>query len=132
MKKFEKIEYSMLNDKAKEMHNFQKVSAVLADYGFVTLWLNNDWNGADFLAVHCDGVTTLKVQLKARMSFNKKYMEKEIWICFIEDGDTFLYPHDELLNKLPKYREAVEKNDSRTLKKIPKKIENLINEYKIN
>jgi hypothetical protein len=50
---FEKTNYNDLNLKAKEMYNFQKVSAKLADYGFTTMWLNNDWKGADFISIHC-------------------------------------------------------------------------------
>ena len=34
---FTKINYNELNARAKEMYNFQKVSAVLADYGFATM-----------------------------------------------------------------------------------------------
>ena len=78
-----KINYNDLNLKAKEMYNFQKVSAILADYGFTTMWLNNDWKGADFIAIHVDGVTTLKVQLKARLYFDNKYMNKNIYICMM-------------------------------------------------
>ncbi|WP_455756059.1 hypothetical protein [Sulfurimonas sp.] len=95
-----KIKYEDLNAKAKEMYNFQKVSSVLADYGFTTMWLNNDWQGADFIAVHIDGITDLKVQLKARLSFDKKYIGKNIYMCFIENNTTYLYPHDEMLNQL--------------------------------
>jgi len=80
------------------MYNFQKVSAVLADYGFTTMWLNNDWQGADFIALHSDGETNIRVQLKGRLSFARKYVGKNIYICFIEGGDTYLYPHDALLN----------------------------------
>ncbi len=97
---FEKIEYSDLNSKAKEMYNFQKVSAKLADYGFTTMWLNNDWQGADFIGVHADGITDIKVQLKGRLSFSKKYIGKNIYMCFIAEGNVYLYPHDDVLNKL--------------------------------
>ena len=100
--KLEKVNYTSLNAKAKEMYNFQKVSAVLADYGFTTMWLNNDWQGADFIAVHIDGITDIKVQLKGRLSFNRKYIGKNIYICFIENGDTYLYLHDEMLKKIIK------------------------------
>ena len=62
--KFEKIRYEDLNAKQKEIYNFQKVSALLADYGFTTIKLADDWNGADFLALHCAGKMTLIVQLK--------------------------------------------------------------------
>jgi hypothetical protein len=46
-----KVLYSRLNARQKENFNFQKVSAILADYGFVTLWLSDDWQGADFIAL---------------------------------------------------------------------------------
>ncbi len=98
--KLEKINYNDLNSKAQEMYNFQKASAKLADYGFTTMWLNNDWLGADFLAVHVDGNTFLKVQLKGRLSFDQKYKGKDIHICFISDGDTYLFPHDLILNEI--------------------------------
>jgi len=98
--KLQKIKYSDLNPKEKEMYNFQKVSAKLADYGFTTIWLNNDWQGADFIAVHTDGVTVIKVQLKGRLSFNKKYIGKNIFICFIENGSVYLYLHDDLLKEV--------------------------------
>ncbi|HLD23542.1 MAG TPA: hypothetical protein VJA83_06325 [Sulfuricurvum sp.] len=96
----QKINYNDLNSKAKEMYNFQKVSSKLADYGFTTMWLNNDWQGADFIAIHIDGVTDIKVQLKARLSFNKKYVGKNIYICFIEDSEIYLYPHDLILEQI--------------------------------
>ena len=95
--KLEKIHYESLNAKAKEMYNFQKVAAKLADYGYTCMWLHNDWQGADFVAVHLDGVTDIKVQLKARLSFARKYVGKEIYICFIDDGEIYLFPHDEVL-----------------------------------
>lgn len=64
--------------------------------------LNNDWEGADFIAVHNDGEQMLKVQLKGRLSFNKKYVGKDIWIAFVYKGEIRMYNHDELLNKHPK------------------------------
>jgi len=64
------------------------------------MWLNNDWNGADFIAVHVDGITDIKVQLKGGLSFAKKYKGKNIHICFMDNGETYLYPHDELLKQV--------------------------------
>lgn len=98
--KLQRIEYEKLNPKAQEMYNFHKVAAQLADYGFTSMWLNNDWQGADFIAVHADGITDIKVQLKGRLSFAKKYKGKSIYICFINSGDVYLYPHDEVLEKV--------------------------------
>jgi hypothetical protein len=47
MMNLKSIRYSDLNAKQKENYNCQKVSAVLADYGFVTLRLTDDWKSAD-------------------------------------------------------------------------------------
>src|SRR5699024_817095 len=73
-------------------------SAVLADYGFITHRLTDDWQGADFIAQHIDGETFLKVQLKGRLTFDKKYLEQEIFVAFRSaNSNWFLYDHDELL-----------------------------------
>lgn len=97
--RYQKIRYEDLNAKQKERYNFQKVSSLLADLGFTTVLLTDDWNGADFLAIHKDG-DVLKVQLKGRMTFDKKYLEKNLFICFPEGADWYLYPHDELLEQI--------------------------------
>jgi hypothetical protein len=95
--KFQRVKYADLNARQQEQYNFQRISAVLADYGFRTINLGDDWRGADFLAYHIDGDTFFKVQLKGRLSFDKKYEGKDLWICF-RDGDRYyLYPHDECL-----------------------------------
>ena len=53
--KLDKINYSDLNARQKENYNYHKLASVLADYGFDCMRLNNDWQGADFIAVHNDG-----------------------------------------------------------------------------
>jgi hypothetical protein len=98
--KLQKIRYSDLNPKAQEMYNFHKIAALLADYGYTSMWLSNDWNGADFIAVHIDGVSDIKVQLKGGISFAKKYKGKSLYICFIDKASVYLYPHDEILERV--------------------------------
>ena len=95
-----RVSYSELNSRQKENYNFQKLSAVLADYGFVTLRLSDDWQSADFITQHIDGETFLKVQLKGRLTFEQKYLGKEIQIAFQNNGIWYLFPHDELLKKV--------------------------------
>ena len=98
--RFKRIAYKALNSRQKENFNFQKVSAVLADYGFATLRLSDDWQGADFIANHVSGEYFLKVQLKGRFTVDKKYGKKDIWICF-NDRETdiwYLVPHDTALS----------------------------------
>ena len=95
--KLERIQYQELNPKQQEIYNFQKVAAVLADFGFNCIKLADDWQGADFLAYHKDGGQTLKVQLKGRLYISKQYEGKEIYMTFPIDGNWYLVAHDELL-----------------------------------
>jgi len=97
---FSRIKYEDLNSRQKENFNFQKVAAELADYGFNCMWLNDDWQGADFIACHIDGNSFIKVQLKGRLTIDKKYNGKDIYIAFNQDGNWFIYPHDQLQSEL--------------------------------
>ena len=75
-----------------------QASAVLADYGYVTLRVSDDWQGADFIAYHVDGDSFLKVQLKGRLTVDKRYENKDIWICFAYEDIWYLVPHDAALS----------------------------------
>lgn len=95
--KYNIVKYTDLNSKQKENYNFHKVAAVLANYGFNSLRLNDDWEGADFIAVHVDGDAMLKVQLKGRFTLAKKYNDKNIYIAFIENDIVKIYLHDDAI-----------------------------------
>jgi hypothetical protein len=93
-----KVDYDKLNSKQKENYNFHKVASALADYGYNSLRLNDDWQGADFIAIN--GENMIKIQLKGRFTVDKKYIGKEIYIAFIENNVIKLYIHDEAVNML--------------------------------
>ena len=95
---FQRINPDELNGRQKEIYNFQKSAALLADYGFNCIKLADDWRGADFLAHHFDGTTTLKVQLKARLTIGHKYTGQELWMNFPCRGTWYLVPHDTLVD----------------------------------
>lgn len=97
-----KIKYARLNAKQKENYNFQKVAALMADYGFNCMRLSDDWLGADFLAYHVSGKETLKVQLKSRLMISKKYQRKGIHIVFPDNGRWYLIQHDHLIKVIGK------------------------------
>ena len=99
---FAKVPYQKLKAKQKELFNFQKIAALLADYGYNCIKLADDWQGADFLAYHIDGETTLKVQLKSRLTINKKYRGngKDIWIAFSHQHEWYVVEHDDLIEKV--------------------------------
>lgn len=96
-----KVSCNDLNSRQKENYNFAKASALLADYGFHTLRLTDDWQGADFIAQHIDGEQFLRVQLKGRLCLDTKYKGKEIWVCFFHRTKAreqcYMYPHDAFL-----------------------------------
>ena len=97
---YKKIKYSELNPRQQESHNFHKVAARLADNGFNCVHLTDDWQGADAIAIHIDGETYLKIQLKGRCTINQKYQGKNILIAFIYDGIVHLYDHDKFIHHI--------------------------------
>jgi frataxin-like iron-binding protein CyaY len=101
--RFQPVSYGDLTAKQKELFNFQKIAATLADYGFNCIKLADDWQGADFLAYHINGTTTLKVQLKSRLTINQKYSGKDIWMAFPHKGHWYLIEHHCLVEKVGKH-----------------------------
>lgn len=95
--KLTRVAYKSLNAKQKEAFNFQKSAAMLADYGFNCIKLADDWRGADFLAYHKDGNQTLRVQLKARLTIDRKYCGQGLWMNFPVGKNWYLVEHDELV-----------------------------------
>jgi hypothetical protein len=83
--------------------NFQKVAGLLADFGFNCIKLADDWRGADFLAYHKDGTDTLKVQLKGRLTIDKKYEEKDLFMAFPLAGAWYLIEHKSLVELVEKH-----------------------------
>lgn len=94
------IRYDDLTSRQQETYNYQKFSAVLADFGYLTIRLSDDWNGADLIAQHFETKEFLKIQLKGRLCFYTKYRDKGLYVCFREGGFWYLYPHDEVLQKV--------------------------------
>ena len=97
---FKRVFYSELNGRQQENFNFQKLAGHLADFGFKCMWLNDDWQGADFIACHIDGIQFLKVQLKSRLTIDRRYSGKDIHIAFFWAGTWYVYPHDEVRDLL--------------------------------
>ena len=94
-----KVNYNELNAKQKENYNFHKVASALAEYGYNSMRLNDDWQGADFIAVNGD--LMIKVQLKGRFTLDKKYIGKDIYVAFVEDDIVKIYNHDDALSIVP-------------------------------
>ena len=133
---FERVPYSDLNSRQKENYNFHKVAGELADYGFNCLRLNDDWQGADFLACHVDGELFLKIQLKGRMTIDMKYWGKDIHIAFLNADACYVYPHDEFLQRVLDASKAGESDAWKTTGvyswgRPPRWAQIILNDYKI-
>jgi len=95
-----KVNYSELNARQKENYNYHKIASALAEYGYDCMRLNNDWQGADFIAVHNDGAKMMKIQLKGRFTLDKKYLKKDIYVAFIENDKIKIFFHDDAISLL--------------------------------
>lgn len=114
--KFVKVDYESLNSRQREVYNFHYVGSVLAKYGYASYPIRDDWNGGDIFARHMINGDAITIQLKSRLTFDRKYCGKDLWMAFPSTGGVYLYPHDALLAKYLAAREArgepLEKSDA--------------------
>ena len=101
--KLRRIEYTDLGSKQKEVFNFHKIAGKLSEYGYNCIKLADDWQGANFLAYHKDGKSTLKVQLKARLTLSKKYVGKSLHMAFPMGQEWYLIEHEALVRLVEKH-----------------------------
>lgn len=132
-----RIKFEKLNTRQKEIYNYQKVSSVLADYGYQTILLSDDWMGADFIALNFNGKDFLRVQLKGGFTIDKKYLNKDIHICFFDkkQKDWYLFPHDKIIKSkitegYRKTRHYKEKGNF-FINNIPTKLVKYLDKYKL-
>ncbi len=131
MKKIEfiKVDYNELNPKQQESYNYQKVSGLLAEYGYITYRMHDDYHGADFHAVNING-HILKIQLKGRFTIEKKYLGKDIYIAFSNDRiKWYLYPHDILHKIVTDHSPGAKLHGGRSIHYIPKWLVPVLSEY---
>jgi hypothetical protein len=125
----DKVNYKELNHRQKESYNYQKIAGVLAEYGYTCYRMHDDYHGADFHAVHLNG-SVLKVQLKGRITVDKIYLGKEIWIAFTNDRTTwYVYPHDKIHEIVIKHSKGAESNGARSIGYIPKWLITIMQDY---
>lgn len=111
MTNFEPVSYQSLNARQKENYNFHLIAARLAGYGYNSMRVTDDWQGADFIACHLDGEKFLKVQLKSRFTLDRKYEGKEIYVAFRHHDQCYVYPHDIMVQEVERLGKI---NDSKS------------------
>ena len=105
---FHKVDNRQLNARQQEVYNFHHIAACLAKYGYATYVIRDDWSGGDMFARHMISGEPMTIQIKSRITFDRKYIGKGLWIGFPEqDGQSvFVYPHDGVLNRYLAARQA--------------------------
>jgi hypothetical protein len=81
----------------------------MASYGYASYPIRDDWNGGDMFARHMLSGHSLLIQLKSRLTFDKKYLDKDLWLAFRQGDAVYVYPHDEVLASYLKSREGRQK-----------------------
>lgn len=102
------IPYEDMSPKGQEIHNIQKLSSLLANYGIECLRITNDEDGADVMAYYNPASDkkkngkplTLMIQVKGRYSAAKKYTGKDLYIAFPCEEGWYLIPHDKILDEM--------------------------------
>lgn len=92
----QEVKYTSLTHRGKETYNFYIVAEKLSKYGFDCMRIMNDYKGADFFAIHAEKQKSFPVQLKARLTIDEKYRNKEIIMAFPLKGTWYFIPHDVL------------------------------------
>tara|TARA_B100000131_G_scaffold27433_1_gene26036 strand:- start:1967 stop:2404 length:438 start_codon:yes stop_codon:yes gene_type:complete len=97
-----KIKYHQLGHKEKESFNAAHLMAVMAKWGYLEASrINGDKHGADLLFYRSSDGNVMKVQLKGRVTLDKKYTGKELYIAFPSKRENcwYVYPHDAMMNQ---------------------------------
>lgn len=103
---FSKVNYQDLDGRQKEVHNYHHIAALLAKHGYATYPIRDDWNGGDMIARHMTDPEkgNMTIQIKGRLTFDRKYLNKGIWIGFPAGADAYVFPHDEFLEDYKRAR----------------------------
>ena len=114
------------SNKFVEYSNFVKLAAHLVGYGFHCSWLPVDDSGADFIGVHIITNQVIKVQIKSRITINKKYENKDLLIAFPKNEKNYekewvIVPHDELISIFTT-PENYAKNNGKSALSVPKRM----------
>ena len=73
------------------------IQARLLELGWMTYNPSADVGGVDWIMINLETSELKKIQQKGRITIDKKYLNKEIWIATIIQNQVFIFPHDYIL-----------------------------------
>ena len=87
----------MKNPQVLEAISRNFIQSHLLKLGWMTYNPAADVGGVDWICIHQKSGELRKVQQKGRLLINKKYINKDLWICCRNYGAVYMIPHDILL-----------------------------------
>ena len=86
-----KVKYHKLGHKEKESFNAAHLMAIMAKWGYLEASrINGDNHGADLLFYRSSDGNVMKIQLKGRVTLDKKYSGKDLYIAFPSKKETII------------------------------------------
>ena len=92
-----KVKYHNLGHKEKESYNSAHLMSIMAKWGYLEASkINGDKHGADLLFYRSSDGDVMSIQLKGRVTLDKKYLGKNLYIAYPvkREGCWYVYPHD--------------------------------------
>ncbi len=104
----ERVKYEELTKEGKVIYNTQKLCSLLADYGYECHRISNEVDGADIIAYRnksninetLSGIDVLRIQVKSRLTIQKAYRKKDLYVSYPVEEGWYLVPHDEMIKKI--------------------------------
>jgi len=73
----------------------------------------------------------VKIQLKGRLTIDRKYLKKQLYIAFSDNGNWYCYPHDYMFLIITNHSEGAMQSGVRSMSLIPKWIIPTLVEFKL-
>ena len=86
----------------KKEAQWPTISRVLFQNGYTVVRLHSPEAGADFEAQSGHDHPRILVRIQTRLYFAKQFQRQGLWLCFVGDGEVYLYPHDQVLEFIQK------------------------------
>lgn len=96
-----------------EQINYSRLSNYLINCGYLPQWLNFDSEGADFVIFSYDQTKIYKIQLKSRVTLDREYYGKGLYIAFPQDetkplSNWVIVDHDQMYDHWEKPKKYIE------------------------
>lgn len=87
-----------VNNQIREAIYRTEISNIFLEQGWMVYRPEADVGGVDFLVMNLKTEEVRKIQLKGRWTVDKKYQNKNIWICFSMGKEWYVCSHERMVD----------------------------------